>query len=991
MKKFSSRKSSTNKNIQIKRVSVSKIKFINLIFQTFLADNKISFDNKFFEFNIFSSFKQSDFGKIFFKINFITKPCNKYITSRMRNNKLYSSMFIYILLFSIEEKDFFYKFNSEIFKQNYLSILIKLYKQKIIDKDNLLLIVEFISLLSIYERNDFTSNEFPKNRIIKNYKIFKYSLDIIKKTNDIKITKEFLNYISKNILNYKVNRFLITEETDILEFISIYPDNNFIIDFLANLYSFRYSKSFLDVFMNQIKTVYNIKNKNKQTLDILDLLKTDLCLLRTMQEIELKRYKDDPYLPNHGFVICNNSEKLSAVVKEIIIKEQFTMVFSFSYSPDEKIINIENINNNNNIMKRASKTKRDFGIPIIELIKEESSFNEVSGFSFFIQGTSLFHRKYNSSEEKKICDIENNRTYMCYYSILEGDHYMINVKSSKDTKTEGIIDKEPIKFLLKNKLKLQIGKFFNQSNASFNGYIGPILLFNTCFNDEYRKNIFILKGSYDKMLYFNNINSKFVDKFDKDMNFPFLNEVDETNYNNYSSAKSFFEKEKNKIFDALIYNITPLYQSSSLTKKDFINSFLKEFKINFGLPPNPHVGSVFFFRNVPTPMEFLKYEGINFLILIFELIVSNLDNLNPQNLENDKIIILNLFSNLIPYIQDLIYLLNVDYYQNDIRHIIFALEKCVNKLCVKFKMSNEIGHELNNWIRSLTTKKSPYIKSYIKIRNEISKFLLDPKLYNLKDYSSIEIFLINLNYCMYLRPEGLMNMEIFFKILLFTGIYKTVTQRKDIRKTRQFKNFKAEMNRILITYFRKCEFIQPYERLMELLSDSMNYNFKKYQLLKIFYLESKYYFDNIPNEKRRVLTWQYFINLFKYLQGHESFEDITQKQYKIIMALALRIIIEYPIIGNFFKENKFLNKKKKQSNEIEDNLDIDIAPKQYFISNEIGNFKSINSNNIYSNNIKIKVKRSSSFSKKLSTTKINGKNYLNKEEDYIIFLKLSVP
>jgi len=983
MKKFSSRKSSTNKNIQIKRVSVSKIKFINLIFQNFLADNKISFDNKFFEFNIFSSFKQSDFCKIFFKINFITKPCNKYITSRMKNNKLYSSMFIYILLFSIEEKDFFFKFNSEIFKQNYLSILIKLHKQKIIDKDNLLLIVEFISLLSIYERNDFTSNEFPKNRIIKNYKIFKYSLDIIKKTNDIKITKEFLNYISKNILNYKVNRFLITEETDILEFISIYPDNNFIIDFLANLYSFRYSKSFLDVFMNQIKTVYNIKNKNKQTLDILDLLKTDLCLLRTMQEIELKRYKEDPYLPNHGFVICNNSEKLSAVVKEIIIKEQFTMIFSFSYSPDEKIINIENINNNNNIMKRASKTKRDFGIPIIELIKEESSFNEVSGFSFFIQGTSLFHRKYNSSEEKKICDIENNRTYMCYYSILEGDHYMINVKSSKDTKTEGIIDKETIKFLLKNKLKLQIGKFFNQSNSSFNGYIGPILLFNTCFNDEYRKNIFILKGSYDKMLYFNNINSKFVDKFDKDMNFPFLNEVDETNYNNYSSAKSFFEKEKNKIFDALIYNITPLYQSSSLTKKDFINSFLKEYKINFGLPPNPHVGSVFFFRNVPTPMEFLKYEGINFLILIFELIVSNLDYLNPQNLENDKIVVLNLFSNLIPYIQDLIYLLNVDYYQNDIRHIIFALEKCVNKLCVKFKMSNEIGHELNNWIRSLTTQKSPYIKSYIKIRNEISKFLLDPKLYNLKDYSSIEIFLINLNYCMNLRPEGLMNMEIFFKILLFTGIYKTVTQRKDIRKTRQFKNFKAEMNRILITYFRKCEFIQPYERLMELLSDSMNYNFKKYQLLKIFYLESKYYFDNIPNEKRRVLTWQYFINLFKYLQGHESFEDITQKQYKIIMALALRIIIEYPIIGNFFKENKFSNKKKKQSNEIEDNLDIDIAPKQYFTSNEIGNFKSINSNNIYSNNIKIKVKRSSSFSKKLSATKINGKNYLNKEEDKI--------
>ena len=46
------------------------------------------------------------------------------------------------------------------------------------------------------------------------------------------------------------------------------------------------------------------------------------------------------------------------------------------------------------------------------------------------------------------------------------------------------------------------------------------------------------------------------------------------------------------------------------------------------------------------------------------------------------------------------------------------------------------------------------------------------------------------------------------------------------------------------------DFIKPYERLIEILSDSMNYNFKKYQLLKIFYLESKYYFDNIPNEKK---------------------------------------------------------------------------------------------------------------------------------------------
>ena len=954
------RKSSSNKNITTKKGPISKSKFINLIFQNYFENNDPVINNKFIEYNFLSRFKIHDFGKIFHRTNFISKTNNKYIISRLKYNKLYLPMFSYIIHFIIEGKKNFFKINNKLLINNYIMILIKLYKQKILDKNNLLIIIEFISLLSIYERKDFLNVELPKTRIIKNYQIFKKTIDIIKQINEKEITSEYLNFINNNITKYKVNLFIITEKTDILELINIDPNEQSIIHFLANLYSFKYSKSFLDVFIKQIKDSYDIKNKNKSTFDILELLKGDLNLLKAMQELELKRYNEDPFIQSLGFVICNNSDKFSAVVKEIIIKEQFTMVFSFCYSPDEKINNnsINNMHNsintttNTNNISRTSKLKKEIGIPIIELIKEDSSFNEISGFSFFIQGGYLYHRQYNSSEEIKLCEIEINKTYMCYYSILELDHYIINVKSPKDTKLNGTFVKKEIKFLLKNKLKLQIGKFCNQANSSFDGYIGPILLFNTCLNNEYRKNIFILKGSYDKMLYFDNINFKFVDKYDKDMNFPFLNEInDKDNYNNFSVPKNFFSKESNKIYEALIYNLTPIYQSSSLTKKDFTNSFLKEYKINFNLPPNPHTGNVFFFKNVPTPMEFLKYEGINFLIMIFELITSNLDNLNIQNIENDKITILNLFSNLIPYIKDLIFLLKIDYYQDDIRHILFALEKCVNKLCIKFKMSNEIGHELNNWIKSLTLQTSPYIKSYIKIRNEISKFLLDPKLYNLKDYASIEIFFVNLNYCMNLRPEGLMNMEIFFKILLFTGIYKTVTKRKDIRKTQSFKGFKKEMNKILITFFRKCGFIKPYERLIELLSDSMNYNFKKYQLLKIFYLESKYYFDNIQSEKSIILTWKYFIELFKYLQAHDSFEDITQKQANILMALSLRIIIEYPTIGNIFKENKYMSKKKNLNNENEEN------------------FKKINNNN--STNKNNKYKRSSSFSK---TTKGKLKN-----------------
>ena len=122
-------------------------------------------------------------------------------------------MFIHIILFLFEENKYFHKYKNKLFLKNYISILKKLYKEKIIDKKILLIIIEFISLLSIYERNDFIVCEIPKNKVMKNYFIFKYSLDIIKQINDVDIALEYLDFINKNIIKYKANLFLITEKT----------------------------------------------------------------------------------------------------------------------------------------------------------------------------------------------------------------------------------------------------------------------------------------------------------------------------------------------------------------------------------------------------------------------------------------------------------------------------------------------------------------------------------------------------------------------------------------------------------------------------------------------------------------------------------------------------------------------------------------------------------------------------------------------------------
>ena len=901
--------SKNTKNTPEANKPVARTQFINLIMLNYFDYNKTKIKNKYLQRKI-SLYRHKYFTKLFHKTFYITKTSLKYKNTLQYTHK-YLNFFLYTILFLLEENKTF-KGQINILGTHYILLLNKLYKEKKLDESLLLIIIKFIVYLSIYDRNTIQVTTFDnksflqKVRLIKNYNVFRFSIEIIKKINDINITKEYINFLNEDLIAYKPNLFIITKKVDILELINLNDKKDFILEFLSKLYSFKYSKSFLDVFIKKINDIYDIKNKGNKTIEILNYLNRDLMLLNLMQKIEYRKYQDDPYFLSNGFVF-NNNEKSIVSLGGIIIRDSLSMIFSFCYSPDKKEANKSKIDSINKLNLNLIKNLEQ--IPIISLIKEDQSFGEVSGFSFYIRNNKLCHRKYGSSNEIEICKIKENETYLCYYSIRIHSKFKIMVKSASNPKPISI--KEEINFLLNNKLKLQLGRFFTQQSLRFEGYIGPVLFFKN-LTEDCVENIFGLKGSYEKVLYLNKYNFKFIDKYDKDFNCPFLcNSKDEKKdflFHQQALIDKKININENNDNDNLICYLVPIYEGSSLNKKEYAFINLKEFKISFNIIPKPENGAVFFFKNVFTPFEFLKYEGINFLVLIFELIVSNVDTMEKHS-ENDRITLLNMFSELIPYIQDLIYLLNVNQYEDEIRHLLFAIEKCVNKLCLKFKMCNEIGHQLNRWIKSLTIQEPTQLVSYIKIRNEISKFLLDPSLYDMNEYSCIEFFFGALNFCLIKRPEGLVNMEILHKILSFTEIFKSVTQKKDTRKSKKFKSFKIEMIKLITTFLKASEFITPYIHLYQIITDNTIYDYRKYQLVKIFYLESKYYFDNIQNEKGYISTWKYFISLFKYLQSCKTFTDITQKQAEILMALCLRIIIEFPIIGNFFKENKYKNKK----------------------------------------------------------------------------------
>ena len=82
------------------------------------------------------------------------------------------------------------------------------------------------------------------NKIRKNYNIFKYSIDIVININESEITLEYLKFINNNIIKYKSNKYIIAEHMDLLRLINYSNNQTYIIDYIAKIYSFKYSKSF---------------------------------------------------------------------------------------------------------------------------------------------------------------------------------------------------------------------------------------------------------------------------------------------------------------------------------------------------------------------------------------------------------------------------------------------------------------------------------------------------------------------------------------------------------------------------------------------------------------------------------------------------------------------------------------------------------------------------------------------------------------------------
>ena len=639
---------------------------------------------------ITSSFSKNEFQKYITKLNSIINQPHKYI-KQLTDMKIYNSL-LFLILFILESNNYEIISLKGLIIKNYIKLVSKLYFSEIIKDEEINNLILFIIHLSFIDRKNYSLKkeidmDNLKHHIIKFYDRFKISIDLVIEINTPQITKSYIGNLIEKVLVNKSNYFLLNSNIDILNFIHLKIINkkdyfnsrlndiqgrdnimkDDIIKLLIKIYSFHYNKNFLNSFFDTFKkSLYNYQidekdnidnqndednndeneNENNESLNFIFKLERYIELLEKMSKNEENYFEKDTYMLNNGFVFNNNKDN-GIIVKNIIIQSNFSLIFSFSFQPEEN----KDINN----------SKKHY--PLIYLLSESNRKDQ--NIAFYIEQNKLYY--YNFDNKKyEICEIQKQITYLICYNFIQNSNLNILINSDK-LKKEFKLD---YKINYKKSIILYVGKF---NKYDFEGYIGPILLFNSDFSSDFYDNLINLKGSYEKILYYNSADTSAIDKYDRNINYIIENS---NNSINYISSANYFKKNKEFVKNILCY-ITPPYEVSNLNKKTFVNYIFKETKINYSIYPIYENAATFFFKNTFTIFEFIKYEGINYLILNIEIILSNLDK---KFNKNEKKYLIIFFCSLIDFALKILISLEIIYFTKEIKSLMFTVEKSIQKV-----------------------------------------------------------------------------------------------------------------------------------------------------------------------------------------------------------------------------------------------------------------------------------------------------------------------
>lgn len=578
------------------------------------------------------------------QLNFITLSSSHL---RVPSAKEYISFFLCLILHFYSKEDIT---DSSKYILILFEVILKLYSSSLLSKEEVSIIALFLIVLSIEPRRELFCKSIKdmsftdiSNKRIKNFEIFYLSMELVIKANNPDITSTCCDFCLNKVIKNKTNLFYITKEAKILSLLEITSSDKQ-IEFLTKIYMSKYSKIFLNYFLKNIRIALESPNDIIQT--ILPVIKNQTDLLNYINTEEIDNLDKDMMLLNRGFVM-NNTPSNGMSVNNIKIKNQFTLLFSFNFSPNANCYGDEEY-------------------PIISLKPEMQSEQIIS---FYIAKGQLILSALDY-KNRIICNIKMNTTYLVYFQLKDRDQFVLFIKS----KTFQWSEKNTTKTVLKKEFTMEIGK---DNKNNFEGYIGSVLMFKTIFPDDFRCGFFELKGNYDSIFYLPLYETSHIEKFNKELNNT-SNENEE-----FHNALKYFKTNKETIKNIICFVAPPNQnQFDKGTKKVFSNFFFKDMRLKFKCEPIVQNDGTYCFENINMIFEFLKYEGLYFLILNYELYTKliSMSNLS-QELYN---LIENNICSLFDFTIEIFNQINFEVYIKEIKKLLFSIQKYVHIVSNRF-------------------------------------------------------------------------------------------------------------------------------------------------------------------------------------------------------------------------------------------------------------------------------------------------------------------
>ena len=830
-----------NGNNEIKSLYNNLIK-VNLQFQIFNLDsNSILKSNTYYIYkSIYNYILFTSKQKIFLRnINYLQKQIisTKFLKNNLLKYKLTNknnTLKLLLLSFII----FFYfhmllQNNIDIKTKNkyllikklynllkiYSTIIPKLFFDKLLNKDELEVILKMFILFSI---NNYNNKEIKENNNIENIMYLKECLNIIKIIYNSSIEEQnmlinIINYINinicyinkdKNNLNYKINKdnnnfnytnkfYMIHNDhktTKLLSLMNIIDKlnnselNNAYFELLSNIYYFQFSyNKFNWPFYRLFEPLLvNIDKKNYSTiLNEISFPNFQLNFIKYLIDKEKIFIENNPCILKNGFYFGENNNN-SGIIAEIgKLEDNFIITFGFKLLIKNEhlkqkefiVLQIKNINDNKSQLIVSIKKKSDsYSLVLIDNKKNEKNIVSIIPCKYYIFSLQI--------KDSNLYVVYRYDNFPTIFFEVKKFHFKINNNLFICVGC----DVEPIK--LKNKKFHKNYKYTNK----FTGFIGDVHIINTksYINKDKNKDINNIFNLQEYILDFKGKYGYIIPQsILKQEN---LNEYITTNILDFKIKKGdkFIrkdEKEEYKIIDNICLYITSKnfklinymdkidylnYDSNYDEKEKLLNEIHKEYQYfnNYRIKRNEdnnnnkivEINTKLFncnfniFENRSSLVKLIEEDWIFYLILILEYYYQVIYKIYIDILEKEKN-------------ENNKNEINNSYISNEQKQILNSIENGIENIIIFFE--NKIyGSYLN--IKQYKMKLFYYqinvvIKQYILIQNineQIYRFLIK-FLENYQELINKNFNKINDDKDLYIEIR-----DFFFDFLLNPDLYK---------------------------------------------------------------------------------------------------------------------------------------------------------------------------------------------------------------------------